>query len=85
MVALRIGCFSDTPPQPGEQTPGEWAAWLSARDAVDLVRAAVEAMNVGGFAVINGISNNTHSAADLSEAFALGYRPQDDAWASRAP
>lgn len=82
VVALRIGYFSDTPPQPGEQTPGEWAAWLSARDAVDLVRAAVEAPDVDRFVVVNGISNNTHPAADLSETLALGYRPQDDAWST---
>lgn len=84
VVALRIGYFSDTPPQPGEQSPSEWAAWLSARDAVDLVRAAVEATGVDGCVVINGVSRNTHSAADLDEALALGYRPQDDAWSSRA-
>ena len=80
VVALRIGYFSDTSPQPGEQSPGEWAAWLSARDAVDLVRTAVETTDVDGFVVVNGISRNTHGAADLTEAFALGYRPLDDAW-----
>lgn len=85
VVALRIGYFSEVPPQPGEQTPGEWAAWLSARDAVDLVRTAVEAPDVDGFVVINGISRNTHRAADLEEAVRLGYRPQDDAWASPGP
>lgn len=83
VVALRIGYFSDVPPREGEQSPGEWAAWLSARDAVDLVRAAVEATDVDCFVVVNGVSNNTHRAADLAEALRLGYRPQDDAWAPR--
>jgi nucleoside-diphosphate-sugar epimerase len=81
VVALRIGYFSEARPRGVGQTPGEWAAWLSARDAVDLVRAAVEATGVDGFLVINGTSHNTHRAADLTEALALGYRPLDDAWA----
>lgn len=82
VVALRIGYFAETPPRAGEQDAGEWAAWLSARDAADLVRAAVEATNVDGSVVVNGISDNTHSAADLTEAVALGYRPHDDAWST---
>ncbi len=85
VVALRIGYFAETPPRAGEQDAGEWAAWLSAGDAVDLVRAAVESGDVRGFVVANGVSNNTHRAADLTEALDLGYRPSDDAWATRRP
>ena len=82
VVALRIGYFAEIPPRPGAQTPGEWAAWLSGRDAAELIRAAVEATDVDGCTVVNGTSRNTHSAADLRETLALGYRPQDDAWAA---
>ena len=82
VVALRIGYYADSPPRAGEQDAGEWAAWLSARDAAELVRAAVESGDVNGFVVANGVSSNTHRAADLTEALALGYQPQDDAFAT---
>lgn len=59
---------------------GMVVAGPSARDAVDLVRAAVEATDVDRFVVVNGVSTNTHRGADLTEALRLGYRPQDDAW-----
>jgi len=56
---------------------------LSPRDAAELVRAAVEAGCVK-FTVANGISANRYLAADLEETMQqLGYRPADDAWASR--
>jgi nucleoside-diphosphate-sugar epimerase len=79
VVALRIGYFSEDRPPADEW---EQSAWLSARDAADLVRAAVEATDVDGFVVVNGISANRFQVADLSEALALGYRPSDDAWSS---
>ncbi len=79
VVALRIGYFSEDRPPADEW---ERSAWLSARDAADLVRAAVEATDVDGFLVVNGISANRFQVADLTEARALGYRPADDAWAS---
>ena len=82
VVALRIGYFAETPPRAGEQDAGEWAAWLSARDAAELVRAAVESGDVDRFVVANGVSGNSHRAADLTEALALGYQPQDDAFAT---
>jgi UDP-glucose 4-epimerase len=80
VVALRIGYFSLTAPT-ADATPRDRAAWLSARDAAELVRAAVEA-DVVGLVVANGISANTYRAADIDETIAgLGYRPADDAWA----
>jgi nucleoside-diphosphate-sugar epimerase len=79
VVALRIGYFSLTAPGP-DATPRDRAAWLSSRDAAELVRAAVEA-DVVGLVVANGISANTYRAADIDETIAeLGYRPADDAW-----
>ena len=80
VVALRIGWFAESPPPPAEEWRGQQGAWLSARDAAELVRAAVEATNVDGAVVINGISANRYQFADLSDARALGYDPQDDGW-----
>lgn len=80
VVALRIGYFTDVRPRDGEQPPGECAAWLSPRDASDLIRAAVESPDVDGFIVVNGTSMNRYLVADLTEALALGYQPRDDAW-----
>ena len=81
VVALRIGWFAETRPPADEEWRGQYGAWLSARDAAELVRAAVEATNVDGSVVVNGISANRYQIADLTEARALGYRPLDDAWA----
>ncbi|HLL61871.1 MAG TPA: hypothetical protein VK401_02405 [Propionibacteriaceae bacterium] len=81
VVALRIGYFAETRPEDDRPWPGERSAWLSTRDAAEPVRAAVEATNVDGSVVINGISANRYQFADLSEARALGYQPVDDAWA----
>jgi nucleoside-diphosphate-sugar epimerase len=80
VVALRIGYFSAERPDPAAVTPRERAAWLSARDAAELLRAAVEA-DVR-FAVANGTSANRYPLADLHDTqVELGYRPVDDAWA----
>ena len=81
VVALRIGWFAENPPPAEEEWRGQYGAWLSARDAAELVRAAVEAGNVDGSVVVNGVSANRYQIADLSEARALGYQPVDDAWA----
>ena len=82
VVALRIGWFAETRPPATEEWRGQHGAWLSSRDAAELVRAAVEATNVDGSVVVNGISANRYQIADLTEARALGYEPTDDAWAS---
>ena len=81
VVALRIGYFAEA--HPGAAVPDRArSAWLSPRDAAELVRAAVEADCVK-FTVANGISANRYLAADLEETMQqLGYRPADDAWAS---
>ena len=85
VVALRIGYFhAEPPPTDGDQQ--ERTAWLSPRDAAELVRAAVEAdlpTGVDGFAVANGTSANRHNVADLEHTRrTLGYAPVDDAWAT---
>jgi nucleoside-diphosphate-sugar epimerase len=84
VVALRIGWFFETRPPATEEWRGQHGAWLSSRDAGELVRAAVEATDVDGFVVVNGISANRYGVADLTETLALGYRPADDAWAEQS-
>ena len=68
VVALRIGWFAETHPPATEEWRGQHGAWLSSRDAAELVRAAVEATNVDGSVVVNGISANRYQIADLTEA-----------------
>ena len=84
VVALRIGYFHPGPPPPDGDLQ-ERTAWLSPRDAAELVRAAVEAdlpAGVDGFVVANGTSANRHNVADLGPTRrTLGYAPVDDAWA----
>jgi nucleoside-diphosphate-sugar epimerase len=82
VVALRIGYFSSHRPDPDTVPASELAAWLSARDAAELVRAAVEAEGLT-FIVANGISANRYRRADLRDTMQLlGYQPVDDAWSS---
>ena len=82
VVALRIGWVHDGRPDfddPWHDPP----AWLSPRDTVELVRAAVEGP-VDGFTVVCGVSANRLRAAAYGDAERrLGYRPVDDAWADR--
>lgn len=80
VVALRIGYFAVQRPDGDLVPPAERAAWLSPRDAAELVRAAVEAEDVG-FVVATGTSANRYRRADLEDTIRrLGYRPRDDAW-----
>jgi nucleoside-diphosphate-sugar epimerase len=82
VVALRIGYFSPHRPDPDTVPARELAAWLSARDAAELVRAAVETDGIA-FIVANGISANRYRRADLRDTVQqLGYQPVDDAWSS---
>ena len=81
VVALRIGYFAIEPPDLEQFPTRDLAAWLSARDAAELVRAAVESEGLT-FVVANGISANRYRRADLEQTVSsLGYHPVDDAWA----
>jgi nucleoside-diphosphate-sugar epimerase len=80
VVALRIGYFALARPEADAVSASELAAWLSPRDAAELVRAAVEADDLD-FVVANGTSANRYRRADLQDAIRqLGYHPTDDAW-----
>ena len=77
VVAMRIGFFAATAPTGPAR---DVAAWLSHGDAVELVRATVEA-DVRSMIVVNGISANRYRYADLRMAQSrLGYVPSDDAF-----
>ena len=81
VVALRIGYFAVDKPDPDQTPPVELSAWLSAGDAAELVRAAVEAPG-DDFVIVNGTSDNRYARADIGPTKTLlGYRPVDDAWA----
>lgn len=81
VVALRIGYFAELRPDVNMVAPREVSAWLSSRDAAELVRVAVES-EFSGFFVANGVSANRYRAADLEATTQqLDYRPVDDAWA----
>jgi len=80
VVALRIGYFLEDFSGSEAAHVAHRTAWLSSRDATDLVRAAVVAEDVSFF-VGYGISAHEHRRADLADTIErLGYRPQDDAW-----
>lgn len=84
VVALRIGYFVEDFSDPAAGRVGHRTAWLSSRDAAELIRSAVLATGVSYF-VGYGISANQHRRADLSDTMErLGYRPEDDAWAGHA-
>ena len=83
VVALRIGYFAEARPDPAAISARDRSAWLSPRDAAELVRAAVEAQGLE-FVVANGISANRYRIADIQTTMQhLGYRPLDDAWSTR--
>jgi uronate dehydrogenase len=73
VVCLRIGSAY---PEPA--TTRQLSTWLSPRDQVGLVDAALRAPSPG-FAVVWGVSANTRGWWDLTAARALGYEPADDA------
>lgn len=54
------------------------AIWFSPRDLAQLVTIGIEHPDIR-FEIVYGVSGNTRSWYDNSNAFRLGYKPQDDA------
>ena len=54
------------------------AIWFSPRDLAQLVSIGIEHPDIR-FEIVYGVSGNTRSWYDNSNAFRLGYKPQDDA------
>ena len=78
-IALRIGAF-EVPETHDLNNARDLSAWLSPRDAVQLLQRSVEAEGVKHL-IAHGISNNRFKRLDLSETTrVLGYHPQDDAF-----
>ncbi|WP_225829745.1 NAD(P)-dependent oxidoreductase [Streptomyces sp. NK08204] len=81
VVCLRIGSFEDTPTE-----PRHLATWLSPRDCLGFIRAALTAPGIR-FTTIYAVSANTRRFWDIEAGAALGYTPVDDAevFAPRMP
>ncbi|MDA8370242.1 MAG: NAD(P)-dependent oxidoreductase [Nocardiopsaceae bacterium] len=82
VVALRAGSFEEEPTE-----TRHLATWLSPRDCVGFVRAALTAPNVS-FVAAYAVSGNARRFWDLAVGEnELGYKPVDDAarFASRFP
>lgn len=73
VAAIRIGSFQPTP-----RNERELSTWLSPRDCLAAVLAAMTAPGLR-FAAFYGVSRNTRRWWDLAAGEALGYHPQDDA------
>jgi uronate dehydrogenase len=57
--------------------------WLSPRDLAQLVTIGIEHPDIR-FEIVYGVSDNTRSWYDNSNAYRLGYQPQDDSEPSAA-
>ncbi|GAB3213155.1 NAD-dependent epimerase/dehydratase family protein [Marinactinospora thermotolerans] len=82
VVVLRLGSFEAEPTE-----TRHLATWLSPRDCVGFVRAALTASGVG-YSAVYAVSANARRFWDLTAGEReLGYRPVDDAarFASRFP
>jgi uronate dehydrogenase len=71
---LRIGTFRN-PDRPDNAR--QLLTWISHRDMVQLVRRCIDHPDYH-YVVIYGVSNNTRSRWDNTDAKFIGYRPEDD-------
>ncbi|MEU3503967.1 NAD(P)-dependent oxidoreductase [Streptomyces hundungensis] len=74
VICLRIGSFE---PQPTE--PRHLATWLSPRDAIGYIRAALTAPPSTRFTTVYAVSANTRRFWELPDPAALDYTPVDNA------
>lgn len=79
-IAVRIGNYRPEVPDPATSSLRDRAAWLSPRDATQLLTLALVQPS-SGYLVAHGVSDNAvkRLAIDATNV-ALGYRPQDDAF-----
>ncbi len=71
-LCTRIGNFGTRPID-----KRRLALWISPRDMTQLVRIGIEHPDIR-FEIVYGVSSNRRSWYDNSNAYRLGYRPQDD-------
>jgi uronate dehydrogenase len=74
VICLRIGSFESAPSE-----PRHLSTWLSPRDAVGFVRAALSAPESTRFATVYAVSANTRRFWQLPDPAVLPYVPVDDA------
>ncbi|WP_406004796.1 NAD(P)-dependent oxidoreductase [Streptomyces sp. NBC_00637] len=74
VICLRIGSFEQVPAE-----PRHLATWLSPRDAVGYIRAALAAPRSTRFATTYAVSANTRRFWELPDPAELAYVPVDDA------
>ncbi|MFF4652585.1 NAD-dependent epimerase/dehydratase family protein [Streptomyces sp. NPDC001380] len=74
VICLRIGSFEHMPTE-----ARHLATWLSPRDAVGYVRAALTAPPSTRFAAVYAVSANTRRFWELPDPSVLAYAPVDDA------
>ncbi|MGW0564962.1 NAD-dependent epimerase/dehydratase family protein [Streptomyces sp. NPDC003016] len=74
VVCLRIGSFERLPTE-----PRHLATWLSPRDAVGYIRAALTAPPSIRFATAYAVSDNTRRFWELPDPAELAYTPVDNA------
>jgi uronate dehydrogenase len=73
VACLRIGTFADEP-----NDLRALSTWLSPDDCARLVDACLRSADLT-YSVMWGVSANTRRTWNLESAYALGYRPADDA------
>ena len=73
MFMIRIGNVNPTPID-----KRRLSIWISPRDIAQLVSIGIDRPGIK-FEIVYGVSGNTRSWYDNSNAFRLGYRPQDNA------
>jgi uronate dehydrogenase len=79
-IAVRIGNYSPEVPDPAASSLRDRAAWLSPRDATQLLKLALVQPS-SGYLVAHGVSDNAVKRLAIdATTVALGYRPQDDAF-----
>ena len=71
-LCTRIGNFGTKPID-----SRRLSIWISPRDYTQLVRIGLEHPDIH-FEIVYGVSDNKRSWYDNSNAYRLGYRPQDD-------
>ncbi|MEU5950832.1 NAD(P)-dependent oxidoreductase [Streptomyces sp. NPDC047525] len=74
VICLRIGSFEQAPTE-----PRHLATWLSPRDAVGYIRAALTAPPTTRFTAVYAVSGNTRRFWELPARTELDYTPLDDA------
>ena len=73
VLCIRIGNVNDRPID-----KRRLAIWISPRDLTQLVRIGLERPDLG-YEIVYGVSDNDRSWYDNSNAFRLGYQPEDRA------